>query len=103
MTLTISADSSPAFWLACIAVGIAAAALYIWALHRGKQVWTRLRKRDRILLRCFVIAALWCLLAFDEHDRLEASWITAVVVLFWGAYALFSRTVDGIWARMRRR
>lgn len=102
MILTIPADSSVAFWLACIAVGFGAASLYIWARHRGKQVWTRFGTRERILVRCFAIAALWCVLAFVEHDRLEASWMTAVVALFWGAYALFSRTVDRFWARMRR-
>ncbi len=83
-TPMIPADSSLAFWLACIAVGFAGAALIIWARHRGKQVWTRLGRRQRILVRCLALAGLWCMLALVEHDRLEASWMTAAVALFWG-------------------
>ena len=97
------ADSSLAFWLACIAVGTAAAILIVWARRRGKDVWTRLRRRERILVRCLALASLWCMIALVEHDRLEASWITAAAALFWVAYALFSRAVDGIWSRIRGR
>lgn len=98
----IPADSSLAFWLGCFAVGLVAAVLIIWGRHRGKQVWTRLGRREQILVRCVAIAALWCMLALVEHDLFEASWMTGAVALFWGAYALFSRTVDGIWSRVRR-
>jgi len=102
LTLMTPPDSSLAFWLGCLAVGLSAVVLIIWGRHRGKQVWTRLGRREQILLRCVAIAVLWCILALVEHDRLEASWMTGVVALFWGGYALFSRTVDGIWSRIRR-
>jgi len=88
--------------LACLVVGVTSASLIFWVRHRAKEVWTRLRRRERMLVRCVAIAALWCMLALLEHDRLEASWMTASVALLWGAYAVFSRTVDGIWSRMRR-
>ena len=98
----IRSDLSFAFWLAWSVVGLAGALLYIRARHHGNEVWMRLGRRERILVRCLAIVALWCVLAVVERDWLEASWMTAIVVLFWGAYALFSRAVDGIWSRMRR-
>jgi hypothetical protein len=103
LTFWSSIRSDWALWPACVLVGFAAAVLIIKARRRGREVWTRLKSRERILVRSLAIAALWCMLALLEHDRLEASWMTAAVALFWGAYALFSRTVDGIWLRMRRR
>jgi hypothetical protein len=90
------------FWLACLVVGFAAAVLIVWARRRGKEVWSRLKTRERIIARCLAIAALWCMLALFEHDRFEASWMTIAVALFWGAYSLFSHAVDGVWSRMRR-
>jgi len=90
------------FWPACLVVGITAAVLITRGRRRAKEVWARLRTRERIIVRCLVIAALWCVLALLEHDRIEASWMTATTALFWGAYALFSRIVDGVWSRVRR-
>jgi protein-S-isoprenylcysteine O-methyltransferase Ste14 len=103
LTFWSTIRSDWALWPACVLVGFAAAVLIIKTRRRGREVWTRLRSRERILVRCLAIAALWCMLVLLEHDRLEASWMTAAVTLFWGAYALFSRTVDGIWSRMRKR
>ena len=98
----IPSGSSLAFWLGCIVVGLVAAFSITWALRRGKEVWVSLRRRERIFARCLAIAALWCILALLEHDRLVATWMTAAVALLWGAYLLFSRAIDGIWSRMRR-
>ncbi len=88
--------------LAFLVVGAAAALLMTRVRHGCKELWIRLRTRERILVRCVAIAALWCMLALLEHDRIEASWMTVSVALLWGAYAVFSRTVDGIWSRIRR-
>jgi hypothetical protein len=98
----IPSGSSLAFWLACCVVGFAGAVLIIWTRRRGEEVWPRLRRRERILVQCLAIAAIWCMFALLDHDRLEATWVTLALAVFWGAYALFSRTVDGIWSRMRR-
>jgi Mn2+/Fe2+ NRAMP family transporter len=90
------------FWIASCAVGFAAVVTIIWARRRGKEAWSRLRRRERILVRCLAIASIWCIFALLEHDRVEASWVTLTFAAFWGAYLLFSRTIDGIWSRLRR-
>lgn len=100
-------ESEWPFWLACFVIGFPAGIFYIWARQRGRDVWERLERPQRILLRCVAIAVLWCLLVLLEHDRSDrlilASSMTALVVLFWGGYMLFSRTVDTVWSRIRRR
>jgi hypothetical protein len=91
------------FWLACYVVGFPAGVFVVWGRNRLSDVFSRLTKSQRMLLRCIALVALWCLLVLFEHDLSEANWITAAVALFWGGYVLFSRVVDSVWSHIRRR
>jgi hypothetical protein len=94
------------FWVACYVVGFPGGVLVAWGRQRLSGSWTRLRKPQRILLRCLAVAALWSwlvLLPDNRSDRfLDATAITTAVLLLWGGYAVFSRVIDRLWLRIRR-
>ena len=95
------------FWLACYALALPASVVAMWGSQRLADVWSSLTGRQRVLLRCLAVCALWALLVLlpdNRSDRfLDATAITAAALLFWGAYAVFSRVADKIWFSIRRR
>lgn len=94
-------------WLACYLVGFPAAIAGIWVFQRGGIFWARLKTRQRVLLRCLAVAALWSLLVLSAQNRshrfLEASATTAAALLLWGVYTVFCHVIDRVLSRVRRR
>lgn len=95
------------FWAACYVVGFPGGVLVTWGRHRLSGLWSRLEKRQRVLLNCLAVAALWFWLSlvYDKRsDRfLDATAITIIVLHLWGGYAVFSRVIDRVWPRIRKR
>ena len=95
------------FWLACYIVGLPAGIAVIWTRHKGREFWSQLERRQRIVLRCLAVVTLWSLLFLQSSDRssrfLTATVLTAVLLLFWASYILFSLVINRIWSRIRTR
>ena len=89
--------------LACYLVGFPGAIAVVWSRRQLCDAFAGLTRIQRMLLRCLVIVAFWCLIVLVEHDWSEASWTAAAVALFWGGYLTFSHGVDAVWSRIRRR
>ena len=95
------------FWLACYIFGLPAGIAVIWTRHRGRESWSQLERRRRILLRCFTVVTVWSLVFLQSSDRASrvftATVLTIVLLLFWASYILFSLVIERIWSRIRAR
>lgn len=88
-----------AFYVIAMTSGI----VLIWGPPRSRAFWTRLDRRQRLILGAVTVAVIWLLLGIFGDGWTEANWLTFAILFFWGAYKLVSRTVDAIWFRIRRR
>jgi hypothetical protein len=95
------------FWIACYIIGLPAGVAVIWVRQSGADLWIRLTTLQRILLRCLAVFTLWSVLFLQLSERsnrfLTATAMSVVLLLFWGSYVVFSRLLDRIWSRIRRR
>jgi hypothetical protein len=93
-------------WLACYVVGLPAGVVAVWGRQQVVDRWSGLERRQRVLLRCIAAVSLWSLavLAGSGPDRVFTATVeTGFLLLLWASYALFSRLMDRIWSRIRRR
>lgn len=95
------------FWIACYIIGFPAGVAVIWVRQSCGDLWIRLTTRQRVLLRWLAVFTLWSLLFLQSSERskrfLTATAMSVVLLLFWGSYVVFSRLLDRIWSRIRRR
>lgn len=95
------------FWLLCYLVGFPAGIAVVYGRFRGAEFWSSLQTWHRALVRCLAVLALWSLVYLSNQNQPEVSLIataaTTALLLLWGLYALFGRTVDAIWLRLRRK
>jgi hypothetical protein len=95
------------FWLLCYMVVFPAAITIMWGNYSGSAFWSNLLVWQRMLTRCLAVSALWLLLYLGNRNQSDGAPIatvtTATVVLLWGLYLLFGRTVDAVWLRLRRK
>lgn len=97
-------------WLFALFVFIVTCPVVIlatWAKGRYSAWWAAVPKRWRRFLNCAALALLWVLTAWGNRNEPDgvvwASIETVIVLAFWGLYRAFSRTVDGVWVRVRRK
>jgi hypothetical protein len=95
------------FWLACYLVGLPAGIIVTWGRQRVREFWARLETRQRVLLRCLAVAAIWTITFLQSDDWSDrfftATAVSVILVVLWGSYAVFSHLMDKVLSRARKR
>jgi hypothetical protein len=95
------------FSLEGLSIALITAGFVVIGSERFQAFWSRLQTDRRIYLILAAVLALWCLNFFTDpqhyHRVSTASLETGFVIAFFGLYWRFSKAMDALWLRLRRR
>jgi hypothetical protein len=88
-------------------IALIAAGFAVINSERYQAFWSKLQTDRRIYLILAAILVLWCLNFFTNpqhyHRVMSAALETGFVIVIFGLYWPFSRAMDALWLRLRRR
>jgi hypothetical protein len=95
------------FSLEGLSIALIAAGFVVINSERFQAFWSRLQTDRRIYLILAAVLVLWCLNFFTNpqhyHRVMSAALETGFVIVIFGLYWPFSRAMDALWLRLRRR